>query len=113
MTQLLDDLFKKYKVATAKDIESVFKLMNTQPHNVLVRDVNGGSLVNVNTFAVGPFYLRKDDASYYIAGQEIEKDRERHLRIVDSPVTGTVEIRSPNQSWFQPNMGAIRLYIPK
>jgi hypothetical protein len=99
-----------FRVAETKDTKHVCALMNKNPHNVFVRDVNGGAITAVTNFTVGPFTLLKEEGVEYIVGWEIEKDRERHLRIVENDI---VELRNPREAWHQPSLGAIRLYIPK
>lgn len=114
MPDSVKNLLDSFRIAEAIDTQTVFELMNKSAHTVWVRDINGGMLEMVSKFTVGPFVIKKDDkGEFFIVGHEIERDRERHLRIVDTPLPGTVELRSPNEGWFAPSNSAIRIYIPK
>lgn len=115
----LAEILKSHRVAEAKDIKRVFDEITRAYSLVLIRDVNSNWIEEFENIAVGPFSLRKEGGSFYIAGYDAKErsrgvSREKHMRIVDSEnLPGIVELREPGREWYAPSFGAIRIYIPR
>lgn len=110
----IEELLKTHKMATEEDLLCVLEMIQRNPSLVVIRDVNGGPIEEFTHYASGPFSIQSDEESLYIRGYDHRDKQERHLRLVDKDeAKGVVELRHPNQPWYTPQFGAIRIYMHK